>query len=114
MLYSERLAKCFRRFENLFGPGAHPVILGEVKPAHGAGRIQQELSRPRNVLAIDSGAGMNKIELAAAFTHANMPPGASADSALISEQDAWNVAAFVTTRPRPPAPANSPPRPSGL
>ena len=64
--------------------------------------------------SFNAGAGMSKIELAAAFIHANMPPGASAKSALMSEQDAWNVAAFVTTRPRPPAPADSPPRPSGL
>ena len=55
---------------------------------------------------------MSKIEMAAAFIHANMPPGAAADSALLSDQDAWDVAAFVTTRPRPPAPADSPPRPS--
>ena len=64
--------------------------------------------------SFNAGAGMSKIELAAAFIRANMPPGASAESALMSEQDAWNVAAFVTTRPRPPAPADSPPRPSGL
>ena len=64
--------------------------------------------------SFNAGAGMSKIEMAAAFIHANMPPGASAESALISEEDAWDVAAFVTTRPRPPAPANSPPRPGGM
>ncbi len=62
------LAKGFRSFENLFRPGAHPVILSEIEPAHGAGGIHQEFSWPRNVLAIDSGAGVNQVVTANRFS----------------------------------------------
>jgi thiosulfate dehydrogenase len=44
------------------------------------------------------GAGMARLRTAAAFIHANMPfdrPGS------ISERDAWDVAAYLVSRPRP-------------
>ena len=34
----------------------------------------------------------------------NMPLGAEAGMPLITEQQAWDVAKFITTRPRPQAP----------
>ena len=60
-LPSPFLLQGFGRFKNLFRAGAHPVILREVGPANGAGRVQQELSRPGNVLAIDSLPCVDKI-----------------------------------------------------
>jgi thiosulfate dehydrogenase len=47
------------------------------------------------------GAGMTKISTAAAFIHANMPYGAGRQLSL---QEAWDVAAFVDSRPRPQDP----------
>jgi hypothetical protein len=47
------------RFQNLFRPGANPIILCEVYPANGARGVQQKLCRPGDVLAICSGALMN-------------------------------------------------------
>lgn len=47
-------------------------------------------------------AGLNALPMAAAFIHANMPVGADRQQPLISIQQAWDVAAFMTTRPRPP------------
>ena len=51
--------------------------------------------------SFNSGAGMAKIKLAAAFIKANMPltkPGS------LSEQQAWDVAAYVDSHKRPPVP----------
>ncbi|HEV2321443.1 MAG TPA: c-type cytochrome, partial [Gammaproteobacteria bacterium] len=47
------------------------------------------------------GAGMTTLGLAAAFIQANMPYGAGRQLNL---QDAWDVAAFVDSRPRPQDP----------
>lgn len=47
------------------------------------------------------GAGMHKVETAAAFIKRNMPLGRGGS---LSEQEAWDVAAFVNSHPRPPDP----------
>ncbi|MHB8622970.1 MAG: c-type cytochrome [Sulfuricaulis sp.] len=47
------------------------------------------------------GAGMHKVETAAAFIKHNMPLGRGGS---LSDQDAWDVAAFVNSHPRPPDP----------
>jgi hypothetical protein len=62
-----RLRKCFCRFENLFRPGPHQVILSQIYPAHGAGRIYEKLGRPGNVLAIDSLSCVNQVIAANCF-----------------------------------------------
>ena len=54
-------------FQHLLRPGAHPEILSQVYPANGAGRIQQELSGPGNVLAINSLPRMDEIVAANSF-----------------------------------------------
>ena len=51
--------------------------------------------------SFNSAAGMAKIETAAAFIHANMPVGADYREPILSEQEAWDVAAFMTSQPRP-------------
>ena len=48
-------------FENLFGPRAYKKILSHHAPANCSGRIDKELSRPRNVCAVYSLAGVNQI-----------------------------------------------------
>lgn len=55
--------------------------------------------------SFNAGAGMATIETAAAFVRANMPRGIDYRSPVLSVQEAWDVAAYLTTRPRPPAPA---------
>jgi thiosulfate dehydrogenase len=47
------------------------------------------------------GAGMHQVNLSAAFIKSNMPYGA-ADT--LGEQEAWDVAAYVNSRPRPADP----------
>ena len=47
------------------------------------------------------GAGMHQVDMAAAFIKSNMPYGAGN---TLSEQDAWDVAAYVNSRPRPQDP----------
>jgi thiosulfate dehydrogenase len=47
------------------------------------------------------GAGMHQVDLAAAFIKRNMPYGAGG---TLSDQDAWDVAAFVNRHPRPQDP----------
>jgi thiosulfate dehydrogenase len=47
------------------------------------------------------GAGMHRINTAASFIHANMPLG---KSGTLSIQDAWDVAYFMNSHPRPQDP----------
>lgn len=49
----------------------------------------------------NGGAGMHRVETAAAFIKHNMPLGRGGS---LSDQDAWDVAAFVNSHPRPPDP----------
>jgi thiosulfate dehydrogenase len=62
--------------------------------------------------SFNSAAGMARLEMAAAFIHANMPVGADYRQPILSEQEAWDVAAFMTAKPRPgPRSAVPAPRP---
>jgi thiosulfate dehydrogenase len=54
--------------------------------------------------SFNSTAGMAQLTLAAAFVHANMPLGVDQGAAPLSSQDAWDVAAFLTSQPRPIGP----------
>jgi len=51
--------------------------------------------------SFNAAAGMSRIEIAAAFIHANMPIGASYREPILTVQQAWDVAAFMTSKPRP-------------
>ena len=54
--------------------------------------------------SFNAAAGMAQVETAAAFIHANMPLGANYREPLLTEQQAWDVAAFITSQPRPHPP----------
>jgi thiosulfate dehydrogenase len=54
--------------------------------------------------SFNDAAGMAHIETAAAFIRANMPRGVSYEAPMLSEQEAWDVAAYVTAQPRPKGP----------
>lgn len=47
---------------------------------------------------------MNRLISAANFIHSNMPNGTDWTSPALSSSDAWDVACFVVTRPRPHKP----------
>lgn len=51
--------------------------------------------------SFNAGAGMSKVKTAAAFIRANMPLGKGNS---LSEQDAWDVAQYLDSHPRPPDP----------
>ena len=51
--------------------------------------------------SFNSGAGMGHLATAAAFIHANMPVGSDYREPILTVQEAWDVAAFVTSQPRP-------------
>ena len=62
--------------------------------------------------SFNSAAGMARIETAAAFIHANMPVGTDYREPILTEQQAWDLAAFMTSQPRPgPRRATPAPRP---
>jgi thiosulfate dehydrogenase len=56
--------------------------------------------------SFNAGAGMAKIPYAAAYIRANMPFGITYVEPVLSEQQAWDVAAYIISQPRPPAPAH--------
>jgi thiosulfate dehydrogenase len=61
--------------------------------------------------SFNAAAGMNQLVTAAAFIHANMPLEASYRAPVLSEQEAWDLAAYMTSRPRPgPRPPPTPAR----
>ncbi len=49
----------------------------------------------------NTGAGLFRISKFAAFVKANMPYGASHRSPVLSDEEAWDVAAYVNSMPRP-------------
>jgi len=49
----------------------------------------------------NTGAGIYRLSKFAAFVKNNMPVGISHDKPLLSDEEAWNVAAYVNSRPRP-------------
>lgn len=51
--------------------------------------------------SFNDGAGMNRLETLANFVHSNMPNGTSYTAPRLSPEDAWDVAAFVVSQPRP-------------
>jgi thiosulfate dehydrogenase len=86
-IYASYCAKCHK--DNGEGePRGAPAVGYEIPPLWGDG-------------SFNSAAGMSRIETAAAFIHANMPIGASDREPILTAQQAWDVAAFMTSKPRP-------------
>jgi thiosulfate dehydrogenase len=57
--------------------------------------------------SFNAGAGMADPHMAAAFIRANMPRGIDWRQPQLTVQQAWDIAAFFTVQPRPPAPAGN-------
>jgi thiosulfate dehydrogenase len=51
--------------------------------------------------SFNDGAGMARLGIAANFVHSNMPDGATWQQPAVPDTDAWDVAAFVESQPRP-------------
>jgi thiosulfate dehydrogenase len=51
--------------------------------------------------SFNSGAGMHRVITAANFIRANMPFGVTYDRPLLTEEQAFDVAAFINVQPRP-------------
>jgi len=51
--------------------------------------------------SFNDGAGMDRLITAANFIHNNMPNGATWQKPALTAQDAWDVAAYVLSQPRP-------------
>jgi thiosulfate dehydrogenase len=83
-VYAERCAACH-------GAGGQGLLVGGkaiFPPLWGPG-------------SFNDGAGMDRLIDAANFIHSNMPNGASWDKPVLSEEDSWDVAAFMLAQPRP-------------
>jgi thiosulfate dehydrogenase len=52
--------------------------------------------------SFNDGAGMARLITAANFVHFNMPHGADYLNPQLSPEDAWDVAAYMLSQPRPP------------
>jgi thiosulfate dehydrogenase len=57
--------------------------------------------------SFNADAGMGKLATAAAFVHANMPYLTDYRAPVLTEQQAWDVAAFLTSQPRPAGPSTA-------
>jgi thiosulfate dehydrogenase len=51
--------------------------------------------------SFNDGAGMHRIITAANFIRANMPFGTTYENPVLTEEEAYDVAAFINTQPRP-------------
>lgn len=51
--------------------------------------------------SFNQGAGLYRISRFAAFVKANMPYGVTYDNPFLTDEEAWNVAAYVNSMPRP-------------
>jgi thiosulfate dehydrogenase len=54
--------------------------------------------------SFNAAAGMAKLAYAAAYLRTNMPFGVRYQDPVLSVQQAWDVAAYMLSKPRPPAP----------
>jgi len=51
--------------------------------------------------SFNQGAGLFRLSMMAKYIYANMPLGARYDSALISVEEAWDIASYINSKQRP-------------
>lgn len=88
-LYAEVCAAC----HGADGQGQRAGVVGDAK-----GYTFPPLWGPDS---FNNGAGMNRLISAANFIHANMPNGVSLDEPELQPEDAWDIAAYFQSKPRP-------------
>jgi len=59
--------------------------------------------------SFNAGAGMAKTAYAASYIHDNMPFGVDYRAPMLTVQQAWDVAAYMISKPHPPAPPETSP-----
>jgi thiosulfate dehydrogenase len=120
------------------GPGRMPELSRAADPAHGQDVYAQNCAACHGPTGLgqragavgdakgytfpplwgadsfNDGAGMDRLIGAANFIHGNMPNGVNWEAPALSEQDAWDVAAFVQAEPRPHKPNLDKDYPVGL
>lgn len=52
-------------------------------------------------LSYNDGAGLYRLSNFAGYVKYNMPNGATHDAPMLSDEDSWDVAAYVNSQPRP-------------
>lgn len=72
--------------------------LGMRKPGSAAGYLFPPLWGPDS---FNDGAGMHRLIVSASFIRANMPLGTTFKTQVLSVEDAWDVASFINSQPRP-------------
>ncbi len=88
------------------------VYMAKCQSCHGA--EGQGLPKPEDPLSnypplwgkgsYNEGAGLYRLSTFAGYVKANMPFGATKDNPQLSDEEAWDLAAFVNSQPRPPHP----------
>jgi thiosulfate dehydrogenase len=89
-VYAQSCASCHK-----------PDGQGERKPSLGVGYSIPPLWGDDS---FNKGAGMAKLAYAASYIRANMPFTINYEDPVLSVQQAWDVAAYMISKPRPPAP----------
>ena len=74
---------------------------GEPRPSPGVGYTIPPLW---GEASFNAGAGMAKTAYAASYVHDNMPFGIDYRTPVLTVQQAWDVAAYMISKPHPPAP----------
>lgn len=77
---------------------------GEPKPSPGVGYNIPPLW---GEASFNAGAGMAKTAYAASYIHDNMPFGIDYQTPVLTVQQAWDVAAYMISKPHPPATAET-------
>ena len=93
-----------RRGETVYAKlcvNCHKDGQGEPKPSPGVGYTIPPLW---GEASFNAGAGMAKTAYAASYIHDNMPFGIDYQTPVLTVQQAWDVAAYMISKPHPPAP----------
>ena len=88
-VYGEICAAC----HGVDGQGLRKGVAGEAK-----GYLYPPLWGPDS---FNDGAGMHRLITSARFIHANMPLGTTFETPYLSAAEAWDVAAYINSKPRP-------------
>jgi thiosulfate dehydrogenase len=89
-VYAKSCANCHKA-DGQGEPGLKPHVGYTIPPLWGEASFNE-------------GAGMAKLDYAAAYIHDNMPFGIDYQDPVLTVQQAWDVAAYLVAKPRPPAP----------
>jgi thiosulfate dehydrogenase len=89
-VYAKYCASCHKE-DGQGEPRASPAVGFTIPPLWGEA-------------SFNAGAGIAKTAYAAAYIHDNMPFGISYQDPVLTVQQAWDVAAYMISKPHPPAP----------